>query len=82
MEPADMEQLIRATYARWSRGTTASIPRPAAPTGAASIDEFEHPGPGRVPCSAASISGDGDRETRLEVFVNRIADGRAAAAEG
>jgi hypothetical protein len=25
---------------------------------------------------------DGQRVTRLEVFVNRIADGRAAAAEG
>ena len=134
MEPADMEQLIRGTYARWSRGDHSFDPETMHPeieirsvagmlTGrtyrgregveqwtsdvnesfdewTVEIDEFEHPGPGRV-LALGSVhfrgreSGvvidepvawvfrhDGERVTRLEVFVNRIADGRAAAAEG
>jgi hypothetical protein len=43
--------------------------------------DFEHPGPGRV-LVLGSFRHDGERVTRLEVFVNRIADGRAASAAG
>jgi ketosteroid isomerase-like protein len=56
MEAADMEQLIRATYARWSRGDRSFDP------------ETMHP-----EIEIRSVAG---------MLTGRIADGRAAAAEG